>query len=390
MNFKTILHIVGIMLLFQTLHSQIRELNYQLKFNDKTNQYDCYLVVKKGQAVNPVERIQFNAQITLIIPTNKTLKIAQSYMPLQFNKKYDGEKPLQWGVSNVSRKPAADADHDYVSIVPSLTPTAFYDNMFEGDEVKLFSFEVSPVVQCGAEVRLFDNQMDLNSSSRGLGGGDYSNGFTIGGVEQKYAGNMDQTIPSLDVIDQLSVKASKSSAQIAVSLNEHAIYGPYTYEWFGPENFTSSESQIHTNTLAELTPGIYTVEIKDNRGCVQTKSIEVKSNTPVLTGQDNKTTPESTANLIARENKQVESVRIFPNPAINYFSVQITGENGTIVAIDIRDMAGRIIRNNAFKSVIQNNKLEAGIQLQDIAPGMYNVTVALNQNVSTHKLIVVK
>ena len=94
--------------------------------------------------------------------------------------------------------------------------------------------------------------------------------------------------------------------------------------------------------------------------------------------------------LTLRVNPVTETVNIFPNPAINFFTLSITGENGTEVAVDIRDMSGRMIRNNIVKSVIRNNKSESNINLQDIAPGIYNVTVDMKGKVSTHKLIVVK
>ena len=68
MKIRTILHIIGIFMIFQSATAQIKGVSYQLKFNEKTNLFDCFLVIKKGQAISPVERIQFNAQITLMVP----------------------------------------------------------------------------------------------------------------------------------------------------------------------------------------------------------------------------------------------------------------------------------------------------------------------------------
>jgi len=387
---RTILHIIGIFILFQSASAQIKGISYQLSFNDKTNLFDCYLVVKKGQAVSPRERIQFNAQITLIVPTGSKLKIIQTYMPLQNNRTYNGDKPMQWSIANSSLKPDADRTHDYISIIPLLTPTAYYNNLQEGDKVKLFSADISPVTNCGADVRLFQNNADLSSAARGLGGGDYSNGFTMGGVEQKYAGNEVQISPDLDVIDHLDFTNTRKANKINLSLKPDALFGPFTYNWTGPEAFSSKSGNVDFDNSAAFASGLYHVEVTDSRGCKQNKSIEVKNVNP----QPNKlavidvTEPINIVN--SRINLTKENVQIFPNPAINYFTIQIEGENGTNVAVDIRDMSGRVVRKNVINSVVQNNKIESNIQLDDFTPGIYNVTVSMKENVTTHKLIVVK
>jgi len=387
---RTILHIIGIFILFQSASAQIKGISYQLSFNDKTNLFDCYLVIKKGQAVSPRERIQFNAQITFIVPAGSNLKIVQSYMPLQNNRTYNGDKPMQWSIANSSLKPDADRTHDYISIIPLLTPTAYYNNLQEGDKVKLFSADISNVTNCGADVRLFQNGDDLNSAARGMGGGDYSNGFTMGGVEQKYAGNEIQILPDLDVIAQLGFTSNKKTNKINVSLKPDALFGPFTYNWTGPEAFSSKTGNINFDNSASLVSGLYHLEVTDSRGCKQNKSIEIKNDThqPNTLAVVDVTEPLNVVD--SRSNIAKENVQIFPNPAINYFTIQIEGENGTNVAVDIRDMSGRVVRKNVINSVIQNNKIETNIQLDDFTPGIYNVTVSMKENVTTHKLIVVK
>ena len=41
-----------------------------------------------------------------------------------------------------------------MSISPVLAPTAFYNELEQGDEVKLFSIKVNPIVNCAEGVRL--------------------------------------------------------------------------------------------------------------------------------------------------------------------------------------------------------------------------------------------
>jgi hypothetical protein len=173
-------------------------------------------------------------------------------------------------------------------------------------------------------------------------------------------------------------------------MKQDAAYGPFTYAWSGPDHFTNNYKNLKFNSITPFTPGLYQVEVTDSRGCKQIRSIEPSFKNMNLTHQTTDVDAGVIDPLTLRVNPVAESVQIYPNPAINFFTLSITGENGTEVAVDIRDMSGRMIRNNIVNTMIRNNKSESNINLQDIAPGIYNVTVDMKGKVSTHKLIVVK
>jgi hypothetical protein len=78
----------------------------------------------------------------------------------------------------------------YFSITPSLSPTSRYDDLKVGDEIKLFSISTQKTY-CNGEVRLFDNETDPKPTDPGMAGGDFSNGFTIGGIQNVYEGNIE-------------------------------------------------------------------------------------------------------------------------------------------------------------------------------------------------------
>ncbi|MBK9736277.1 MAG: T9SS type A sorting domain-containing protein [Saprospiraceae bacterium] len=151
--------------------------------------HDCYLVITEGSASNQIHRTQFNAQFTIVVPTNAKLEVAKKYLPLENNNNYTGVNPTKWTIGSIVIAPISDPAHDFYAIVPTLSPTAQYNNLKSGDSLLLFSLRISPTF-CGREARLFENDSDPNSSSAGMAGGDFSNGFTIGGVTQKYKGNI--------------------------------------------------------------------------------------------------------------------------------------------------------------------------------------------------------
>ena len=76
---KNLFTMVGLMLLFQTVNAQINAVQYQLRFNETTNLFDCYLLIKDGNAYNENERIQFNNEtrkpIVVILDESNALNI---------------------------------------------------------------------------------------------------------------------------------------------------------------------------------------------------------------------------------------------------------------------------------------------------------------------------
>jgi len=398
MNLRNILLFLGAILILQTAQAQISGVNYRLKFNEKTNLFDCYLVIKDGNATTLRDRAQFNAQYTILVPTGSNVEMVKTYMPLQNNQNYTGFQPMEWSLANSIRRPGADPFYDFVSIVPSLSPASFYNDLKEGDEVRLFSLKVTPITECGASVKIFDNGADLNSGSRGMDGGDFSNGFTIGGVEQKYFGNDPQFIPTLDVIKDVQ-KSIVNGIELNLSLKDNN-YSAYTYDWVGPNGFRSSEKDIKIAAPKKSDYGIYEVAVTDLRGCQQTYKVEVGTQTKNINVFDKADDQviSGIQNTDARE-KPIENipsiegdfgVKIYPNPASNFFNVSITGEKGSDVKASITDLSGRIIQANVISGKIVNNQLDSMIQLQDLTPGIYNLLVYINEKESTHRVIVIK
>lgn len=387
MKVKSLFTVFALLLTAGFVNAQVSQINYQVKFNPVTNLFDGYLLVKKGTATSMRERVQLNAQFTVVVPSGSNVEVVKSYMPLQNNQNYEGSKAAAWTVSNVKEQPFTDPFNDYVSIIPNLSPSAFYNDLKEGDAVKLFSFKVNSVANCGTDIKIYDVRSHLSSSERGMSGGDFSNGFTMGGIEQKYAGNTPAPTPTIEVIKAISSKVTKQQLDLEVKLNDAPQYGPFSYEWNGPNGFKSYEKDIKIKSLSADNVGVYTLEITDNRGCKEVRSIEPKISVNQLNAANLTLQSENTTDS---RSLAVNLVQIYPNPANGFFNLSIDAASGAKVNVDLLDVSGRVISGGIFKSTIQNNHADANILLNTVPAGIYNVNVTIDGEVSTHKLIVVK
>ena len=171
------------------ISAQVSSVKYLMKYNPMTSYQDCYIVIEAGSATTPIQRAQFNSQYSLVVPTGSEIEVVEVYMPLQNNQNYQGTTPLNWVIASTVNSPPITPNKDYYAIATTLSPTSFYNNLATGDSVKLFSIKTSPIF-CNNEVRIFNNLTDPKSTDPGMNGGVFDNGFTIGGVQQVYSGNL--------------------------------------------------------------------------------------------------------------------------------------------------------------------------------------------------------
>ena len=178
--------------------AQVRGVQFALAYNSLTNLFDCFLYVKEGSAQSTIERIQFNAQFSLVVPTGSTVEVRETHMPLVDNQLLKGVLPIKWAITSKLSSPQIAPDIDLYGITPNLAPAGFYNELEEGDFVKLFSVAVEAEALDYSQVRIFDNQKDPKSYQIGMKNGDFSNGFTMGGYLQLYKGIKDIGLTNLN------------------------------------------------------------------------------------------------------------------------------------------------------------------------------------------------
>lgn len=388
------LNVAFLLLIIPFLSSaQINKVSYRLSFDPNTNLYDCYLHINEGSAKKVKERVQLNAQLTLLVPEGSAVEIVQNYMPLQDNQSYDGKKPMKWNKANMIKKPASDPFHDYVSIVPQLSPASFYNDLNPGDQVKLFSAKISHVDNCGDDIKLFDNIHGVTSTDIGMSGGDFRNGFTVGGVKQKYTKNEVTVTPAIEVVDQIMAN-TKKGIFLDAPFNQNAKYGPYTYEWQTPEGNRIESKYINIDYPSKEDYGMYQLIVTDARGCRQMKSIEIQNRVadPIHELANNEKIGDQNGikHSVDGRTSSSNSVSIYPNPASSEFFINLETEIGTKVDIILTDALGRSILKNIVSTVAYQTHLNIQVSTDDLSAGAYNVITRMNGKESAHKVIIVK
>ncbi len=205
---------------------QVTGVDYLMKYNCETNQYDVNIVILGGSATSASHRVQFNSQISLVVPTGETVQITEKYMPLIGNQNYNGSIPMDWKLGNPILSPEAQPENDFYNVTPEFATTSFYNNLKKNDVVTVFSFIAGSSEQYDENVRFYKNGMDPNSSAPGMGGGNFNNGFTIGGPTQLYNNNSEEAcITSVNKISPLisSVYPNPFHNQFTIDLTDEII-----------------------------------------------------------------------------------------------------------------------------------------------------------------------
>jgi hypothetical protein len=271
----------------------IRGVSYLLKYNIDSCNYEVLLVINNGFTTTETQRLAFNANISFrykVGDTKPTIKRVYNPVNNILN------TPMDWAQSTQAINPLADQGFSYVSFIPELDAatgnSVVYKgktggNISQGDTIKLFSLNFD-VNDCSDNFRLYINGSDPASNAPGMGGGAFSNGFTIqSATNQAYQNNATQIFPPKPLISNLTTSCSNgiaidltASGAINSSGTPNVCQGPLSYSWTGPNLPLPTTQDINLPTATFADRGLYSVTVTDTMGCTSTASIfaEVKPN----------------------------------------------------------------------------------------------------------------
>ncbi|MFT4533803.1 MAG: hypothetical protein ACJA1A_000378 [Saprospiraceae bacterium] len=186
--------------------AQITELKYLLQYNCETNHYDVKIKIMEGSANSVLERVQFNSQLTILVPTGMSFEIVDRYQPIQNHQSYEGTIPNEWSTFSPVLSPEGHSKYDFYSIAPKLAPASFFNNVEEGEKITLFSFAVDGGAEYDDRIRFFDNAIDSKLSM--FEGADLRNGYSVGGATNRYKGNLHKncTVAGIKTIQNNGIK----------------------------------------------------------------------------------------------------------------------------------------------------------------------------------------
>lgn len=369
------------------LMAQIKKVNFQLKFNPQSSLYDCYLHIAEGNAFTKKERIQFNAQVSFVLPAEAEMNIIETHMPLKDNLHFGGNNSAKWYITNKIENPASLRGQRIVSVTPDLSPTGQYNELREGDMVKLFSFNVYPLPVCGEAVRLFDNANDPGSSADGMRGGDFSNGFTIGGTAQKYNGNLPTDHPALPY-GQIEANKTASVGETVV-LEAGDWKNAVSYVWTGPNGFRFEGKDVVFTRVSTEKSGKYTLTVTSEMGCATSKSLDLRVEGAEDFEKANTDKVTTSAETVVKSATVDYSARVYPNPASSFINLTINATRGSAVKANIYAIDGRLVMSNVINQTMEANSIEKTIPLK-LQAGVYTVKLNVNGVESDHRFICVE
>ena len=256
------------------VQAQVTSVNYQLKYNTDSCWYDAFIIINAGSAYTAQRRQQANSQFSIVVPTDDTVIIRKSYMPLRNNQTFTGTVPAPWTMTSFVKAPSITPDFNYYSVTPNLAVAAQYDSLSQGDTVRIFSFSTERINKCGDSIWIFRNGIDPPSSAPGMGGADYSNGFTIGGISQRYNANSLQKYPPKPVIVS-ALPTCSAGIEIDLTATTNTCQTPLTYKWTGPFSYSSTTQDVNINPSTVNNIGDYKVVVTDKLGCKDSITVPV-------------------------------------------------------------------------------------------------------------------
>jgi hypothetical protein len=80
------------------------------------------------------------------------------------------------------------------------------------------------------------------------------------------------------------------------------------------------------------------------------------------------------------------TIHIYPNPANNEFSLEVTVNDASVVSVSILDLSGRTVGTSRDKIMMQPGQNRIQLPVSEILPGTYLVKVTVN-NIIRLKLL---
>jgi hypothetical protein len=162
---------------------------------------------------------------------------------------------------------------------------------------------------------------------------------------------------------------SSCPANGKLTINKSGGSSPFLYSINGVNYYTS-------NVFSNLAAGTYTAYVKDTRGCITSLS------GVILTGPACRPAPLSAVKEQIVPSRL--SIKVFPNPSVEQFSVIAESSNNSEVEFTVTDLAGRRL---LYTRTAPNTVFSIGKQLSS---GMYFIEALQGKERATLKIVKAK
>jgi hypothetical protein len=189
---------------------------------------------------------------------------------------------------------------------------------------------------------------------------------------------------------------SGASTARTLTLSGLAPNKTYALELYGSRNSNSGYTTVYTIGTTSVSVGTYqnltskasfTNLVANASGQIV---VNIKSANPfnylngfILTELSSGTVLSRTLSKTnLKESSYEQSVTLFPNPAVSYFTLQIKSGSSSLATLKVVDAVGRVIE--VRRGIASNSTLQIG---SSYAPGVYYAQIFQNGNATTLKLL---
>ena len=164
-----------------------------------------------------------------------------------------------------------------------------------------------------------------------------------------------------DLLDDVEVvdESVTGAGDGAITIINVSGIEPITYDWGGIAG--------NSNTIENLSAGIYSVTVTDAEGCSQIELIEVR----VLVADN--------------ELADLESLSLYPNPVKELLQVKANFKKAATVNVSMFNAIGQRVYSNTFD---ENQELSGQIDVSQLDPGLYIVNLSDGIGQVSKKIIV--
>jgi hypothetical protein len=168
------------------------------------------------------------------------------------------------------------------------------------------------------------------------------------------------TEPAAISLSSSSIGASVAGAQDgSLDLTVFGGQAPYQFSWSNSAN---------TEDISALIAGNYSVTVIDNNGCITVETFNVADG------------PTAVVQFSLND-----AIRLYPNPAENYSTLEISLSKIQNIEIKMIDALGRVLQNLNLSEV---NSVIQEIDTQNYSAGVYMLTIQTENEIITKKLVI--
>jgi uncharacterized protein YjdB len=278
--------------------AQVTSVNYQIKYNQDSCWYDAFLIINAGSATTVDERKQDFSIYSLVVPAGTYIDVIRNYNPIKNNATYSGNTPNNWIIYAAIGAPTIDPSSDYYIFAPSLDDEAHFNDINTGDTIKLFSFFIDTILNCGQGIRVFENGIDPGPTAPGMGFIDFNNIFDFTTGSDVYNANSPKITPPVPLIYDTIVSCDLG-IELNISSSTTLCQQPLNYQWYGPNNYYATTEDIAIYPANQINTGNYKVVVSDVYGCKD--SIEIYAHNKPQAGSDMVTCANTAIQLVGSD-----------------------------------------------------------------------------------------